>query len=328
MRGMLGTLVAAVAIFLVGTFTATAAAEVGDRCIANDKVPGWTVAVLNNGANGPFPPELTDPEHWTVITRWRTELKAGIGPVQQQLVALQLAGEKLSRKIGESGVETLVDGRNEFATRIPVPPYTRIGLHGPVQTLFCGEEEGHLAGVFDKPFGLGETQAYEYLDGGGVPAIAFTEPDADGDGYGDQSQDQCFGLPAFHEGCPPIALSAGKARVGKLAISLPVSVESPTPLAFAAHVLVHGQAVLGKDANIVLLAGKNGVQSVLPGAPVVIEVPLPKPLRQRLGRLGRKASLKAKLSIAVDNGEAFGRPPATPVTVKLPGRKKPARHRR
>jgi hypothetical protein len=320
----LATLAAAAAIFLSGAFSAAASAEVGDRCIANDKAAGWTVVGLNNGANGPFPPEVTGYEHWGVITRWRTELKAGTGPVQQQLVVFQLAGEMLMRKIGESGVESLVDGRNEFATRIPVPPYSRIGLHGPVETLFCDKEEGHVAGVFDEPFALGEAQPYEDLGGSGVPAIATVESDADGDGYGDQSQDQCFGLPAFHEGCPPIALAAGKARVGKRAISLPVSVESPTPFAVAARVVLNGEARLGKGGKTVFLSS-GGVQNLVPGAPLLIDLPLPKPLRQRLDRLGRKAGLKAKLTISVDNADAFGRPPPLQVTVKLPGRRKPAR---
>jgi hypothetical protein len=326
MRRGLGALAAAAAVSLVAVPPASAAEEVGDRCVANDHEAGWTAIVMNNEVSAPFPPEVTHPEDSGVIVRWRTELKPGTGPIQQQLVAFQQAGALELRKIGESAVETLVDGRNEFAARVPVPPMSRIGLHGPVQTLFCDQESGHLTGIVDDPFAVGEARKYELL-AGGVPAIAFVESDADIDGYGDESQDQCYGMPAFHEGCPAVVVSTGRAKVGKRAISVPVSIESPTAMSFAALVRITGQATLGKGAKSIFISS-GGIQNLVPGSPLTIDVPLPKPLRQRLDGLSRKASLKAKLSIGLDNAAAFGRPPAKLLTVKLPGRKKSAPHKR
>jgi hypothetical protein len=325
MRRGFSTAAAVISAFLLlGAAQASAAEEIGDRCVANDGEAGSTAIVMNNGAGGPFPPELANPEHSGVIVRWKTTLEPGVGPLQQQLLAFQQTGEQEVRKIGESAVETVVDGTNEFATRIPVPPYARIGLDGPVETLFC-KAEGHIAGIVEDPFALGEVRKVEYKVNSGSPALAFIERDADVDGYGDETQDQCWGMFAYHEGCPAITVSAGKAKVSKPAISVPVSIESPTPLSFPGQVRITGQVTPGKGAKPVFLSN-YGYQNVSPGSPLTIDVALPNPVRKRLDRLNRKASLKAKLSIGLDNAAAFAQPPPTELTVKLPGRKKPRHH--
>jgi hypothetical protein len=313
------------AFLLLGAAQASAAEEIGDRCVANDSEAGWTVIGLNNGAGGPFPPETVNPEYGGVIVRWKSTLESGTGPIQQQLLAFKQTGEQEVRKIGESAVETLVDGTNEFPTRIPVPSYARIGMHGPVETLFCDKIKEHILGIVDDPFALGEARKIKSEVGSGLGAQALIERDADVDGYGDETQDQCWGMFAYHEGCPAITVSAGKTKVGKLAISVPVSIESPTPLSFPGQARITGEANLGKGAKPVFLSN-YGYQNVAQGSTLTIDVPLPKPVRKRLDRLGRKSSLKATLSIGLDNAAAFAQPPPTELTVKLPGRKKPRAH--
>jgi uncharacterized repeat protein (TIGR01451 family) len=58
------------------------------------------------------------------------------------------------------------------------------------------------------------------VDGAVLPIEAFVEPDADHDGFGDISQDQCPGLPGSAHGCPlydlgvSVATPSGSYRVG------------------------------------------------------------------------------------------------------------------
>ena len=184
---------AVTAALLASASAAAAAEEIGDRCVGNDQKAGWTAAVLNSGESYPSL-EVAPPERSSVVTRWRTVLAPGTGPVRQQMLVFRHVFEGQLQLIGEGGVETLVDGVNEFPTRIPIPEYGRIGLRGPEQTLFCDPANGHIAGFVEGPWGLGETRQPEI--GGvhtGVPAIAIIEPDRDNDGNGDETQDGCTG---------------------------------------------------------------------------------------------------------------------------------------
>ncbi len=125
-----------------------------------------------------------------VIARWKVHLGSGLGPLAQQLVAFKPMEEGLEN-VGESSVETLVDGMNEFATRIPIPEYARVGLRGPTATLYCDAVPNSFLGVVEGSFPAGQTRNPSSQLDKGAPVVAIIEPDRDGDGYGDSTQDQC-----------------------------------------------------------------------------------------------------------------------------------------
>jgi hypothetical protein len=50
---------------------------------------------------------------------------------------------------------------------------------------------------------LGNVSHYTLQDRNRVPVQATVEPDADGDGFGDETQDQCLGVSGTVDGCPP-----------------------------------------------------------------------------------------------------------------------------
>jgi hypothetical protein len=313
---------AATAALLASASAAAAAEEIGDRCVGNDSEAGWTTVVENNG--NAFPLQIVAiPERSSVVTRWRTVLAPGTGPVRQQMLVFRDFDEKRLRLLGEGGVETLVDGVNEFPTRIPIPEYGKIGLRGPEQTLFCDKEDGHIAGIVEGPWGVGETR--ERGTGGlhmGVPAIAILEPDRDNDGYGDETQDGCTGEPRFHGICPIVSFSAGRVQVKRRAILVSAGV-GVTTVAYATPQV----AVSGAVGRFHL---DGGLQEVPAGAPgVTFRLPLPAQVVRRLARMSSKRFLTASLVANTINSEQVaGRTMSRAWTVKLRGHRKPPRHRR
>src|SRR5262249_17204002 len=142
--------------------------------------------------------------------------------------AFQAVGEEEARKIGESSLETVSPGSDEFATRIPFQGlHPLVGTHGPSETLYCAEE-GALSGVVEGPFAIGETRRMKITTGVGTPVALTVEPDLDGDGYGDLTQDGCPRLAAVHEACPFVRLRSHVTAIAKRAILLQVSTGDPT----------------------------------------------------------------------------------------------------
>jgi hypothetical protein len=100
--------------------------------------------------------------------------------------------------VGESNFETLeaVGQKNTFPTRIPVQAGDTIGLYGAGKQIMVWKETGYS--TFGKP---GEDvlssnptflePALNYI----IVVYATWEPDLDGDGYGDDSQDPCLSFP-------------------------------------------------------------------------------------------------------------------------------------
>src|SRR3954451_25207767 len=127
--------------------------DFGDRCTATGSAaPGSTAILFGNGLAEVEFPSHAPPEVPKVITRWKVGAPPGLGAASQQLVAFKeigVEGEQVrERQVGESALETLVGGNsNEFATRIPVPDYSDIGLCGPAGALVCDDHPGHMASL-------------------------------------------------------------------------------------------------------------------------------------------------------------------------------------
>lgn len=332
--GTLGSVVAVlVALQLSGVATASAASEVGDRCVANDSEAGWTAIVLNNGINNgtvqPF--GLVDP-YGGVVTRWRIEVAAGAGSFPQRLVVLRQVAEEEDQRVGESAIENVVEGVNEFATRVPAPAYAHVGLDGPEEAYTC-KIEGHLGGSVDDPFALGETRKFQVGTNLGVPVQAFVEPDRDGDGYGDETQDGCTTLAWTHGACPIVGVSIRKKKVTKKAIVARVTFDSSTPLPAPAKIEIGAEMALVKSGKgkpaMAGLFSVWGTKEMAPGASLVVKLPLPKPVKRHLAGLSPKKGVTATVSAKVLNAnELIGSGLQSAFAVKLPGQAKVSRGKR
>ncbi|HEU5253148.1 MAG TPA: hypothetical protein VFU16_07480 [Solirubrobacterales bacterium] len=276
--------------------------EFGDRCSGNATQAG-TVLGLNNGVmDGTFgestgPWELRGSKE-AVITRWKAQVGPGLAPLPQQLVAWQESDEQVAHLLGESSVETLHEGANEFTTRIPVSEYTRIGLRGSEGTLFCEALSGpnHLIGVVAGEFPVGASREFQVQLAKGVPVVAIAEPDFDADGYGDETQDQCSFQAWTHGPCEAFGIVTPGRRVTRQAI------------------WVQLEATMAGTASVtgtISLPRRNGIQAVeltpvdvaLPAkASVTVRVQIPRGVRRYLAKLPRKKRVRVEL-LAVGTSE-------------------------
>lgn len=301
------------------TFTPGAAAleEIGNPCAGNGvEAGGPTMIGLTNQGSTPFMQPNVPPEHKYVITRWRVQVGAGIGPLQQQLVASHQVGEEEDVKVGESGIETVVPGSNEFATRLPVSEYDHVGLRGPEQTLICNQEM-NVAGRVGGAWADGERRHFEVLVHVGVPVVVRVERDADGDGFGDETQDGCPALTATQGPCPTLSLTTRR-EVKRKAILVSVTSSNGSTAQLSGQTGWRVRRSDGSKRRLIFALGAGEPQSLAGGATTTLRVPLPKPVLRRLERLTPKQSLRAKLALEVT--DAYGASIRSTLTVRLHGR--------
>jgi len=304
------------ALGLTLTPGASALEQFGNPCVADDTEAGATMIGLSNQGSEPFGQPVVPPEHRFVITRWRVQVGPGIGPLAQQLVASHQVGEEDDVKVGESAVETVVAGTNEFATRIPVSEYDHIGLRGPGQTLIC-HQALNTAGRVKGEWPTGEQRHFEVLVGVGVPATAWVERDADGDGYGDETQDGCPASAAIQAACPALVVSTRR-QVKRRAILVGVTASNASTAQVFGQVAWRVRQPGGGQRRLTVGLSAGAPRALAAGTAGSFRLPLPKPVKRRLQRLTPKQSLRANLSLDVT--DVFGASLRRKLTVRLHGR--------
>jgi hypothetical protein len=105
--------------------------------------------------------------------------------------------------VGESNVETFekLNAPNHFPTRIPVKAGDVIGVYGVGKQLLAWQENGYSAyGKLGADVLSSSGEFLQPVTGSQIVVDAVWEPDLDGDGYGDDSQDPCLNFPG-NSGC-------------------------------------------------------------------------------------------------------------------------------
>ena len=294
------------AIAAIASPSAAAATEFGSDCAANASQPNYTFVGLAKAPGSPLP--LTAPSAG-VLTAWTVRVDPSAFVEESDQLKLEVFRSQTNpsklQNVGESSEEKVVHGTNSFKARIPVQAGDRLGLYGPNSpgTLGCntgvdGDEMGGLHGA--APFG--SINVFPSAPKFQVPVSATLEPDADSDGYGDETQDGCPKSAAYHEACPVVSFK-GHAVAKRRSIVVRVGVSSE------AVIDVYGQVGWGYEPSpklktagskpTRLIVGLSGPKkTVLPGKPVPFRVPLRKAVLRRLGKLTAKQSLTAKLTVS------------------------------
>jgi hypothetical protein len=306
---------------LIGATSASAAIEVGDDCAANTAEGPYSLIPEAHASAGGLP--LATPVGG-VVTSWKVA-SAYPEPIPQRLGAFRPAGSAGTfGLIGDSDEEEVGTGVHSFSTRIPVQAGDRFGPIAVINdTLFCSTgNEGDKVWAFVGSVGTGSTHTYMAATLVRVPMVVTIEPDADGDGYGDETQDKCPQNPAFQSACPaapPVTLDAFPIAL-KQSILLLVSSSSETP------VTVSGQTQWGlrpkpgkaRSSRTLVVGLSGGTQTVKPGTVAPFNVKLPKSVKRRLADLPPSQTLKATLTASAK--DSAGRLSARTVTVRLRGR--------
>lgn len=156
-------------------------------------------------------PSYAVPAGGGVITRWSHTVSSDTpAGATMRLKVFRKTGANAYLTIGQSDVETLNSaGLRTFATRIGVQAGDLLGLRtGGTEGTDCyrtGQSgdvavEQTMPGLPDPP--VGTTFNSSVANAFVLDVAAVVEPDADSDGYGDETQDQCVGSAGAANGCP------------------------------------------------------------------------------------------------------------------------------
>jgi hypothetical protein len=321
--GVLGVLVA---IALVAAPSVSAATEAGDDCVANTKEGIYTLVPLERVSPSALP--LTAPVNG-VVTSWKVNSGVSEGTPEQMRVLRPTGAPNEFLTVGESTEQVVVKGANVFPTRIPVQAGDHFGVFGTVQdVVFCGgADPGDTAGFFLISAAVGSAHTFTPTTNVRIPMVAVIEPDRDGDGYGDDTQDGCPQSAASHTACPAVSLDAFPI-VLKRSVLVLVSASSEAPVQVFGQVSwkvrQKGGASSSKTGHpgghkaVGLIVGlTGGTRTVKPGEIARFNVKFPKPVKRRLGRIPPSQSLKGTITARAT--DLAGRTVDRTIAVRLRG---------
>ena len=318
------SILAAMVALFVGAPAAAASTTIGQTSATPGPcpIPTGPVGVLLQSATAGSP-GYSVPAGGGVITSWSTYTGSASG-LSEKLVVFRPAGGSNYTVVGASAVQGLTaSSPDTFPTRIPVQAGDLLGLSINTPGSYClipgagGDTLAYTLNTTDPAVGStftpGSTVANYRLN-----LSSKVEPDADGDGFGDETQDQCPTNAGTQGACPPppqldttapsldLAATGGKlSRRGGISFVV-TSNENATGTATGTISLPKAsKTVRFKTAKVTLSAGK------------LTKVTL-KLSERSLGAV-RKAlkrhSLKAKITVTVKDGA--GNQSVKKLTLKL-----------
>lgn len=209
---------------------ASAATEFGDGCTGTKtSETGGAVTFFNLAAPGnPLP--VAAPSAG-VVTKLKVN-SAVAGAIQETIRVLRLnPATKTTTGVGESSV-TVAPGLNVYDARLTVQQGDLLGASGVGEEgalVYC-EVPGEEA-LYGATLGAGGPYA-ETSGEARIAVSAIVEADADGDGYGDETQDRCPQVAAVQVECPPVSLDAAAiAQKGKVVVYVTAASTAPVTVA-------------------------------------------------------------------------------------------------
>lgn len=234
LRLLVAIAIASAALPASGAGAATAPAippgaiQLGNECTANASQVNTTALQVANPAGSAFP--VRSPIDG-VVTQWRVTLPGILATPEQTLKVGQKLEEINLYTIMSETTATLHSGLNVIPARIPIYAGDVVGLYGdsPYGAFICpAGPESTVAEVAGNS--AVNTHALYAPRTEAAAAVSVTvEPDEDGDGYGDITQDGCPQSAAFHTGCPVVNLQPEYAA-GASAISVTVATNRTAPI--------------------------------------------------------------------------------------------------
>lgn len=281
---------AAALVFAPG---AGAATEAGSLCAGNGP-GGSTYSLFTSTAEpGGLPPAAPV---GGVVTSWKTlvgiELPPGV--ISEALQVWRSTGvPNQYQLLSQSALSPVSTGLNVFPTRIPVQAGDRFGVTGlPVGLLCSTSKPGDSMLYVEKTTSPGGVLSeFKSAPGYQIPAAVVIEPDADNDGYGDESQDLCPQSAALQAACPVVTVDTVN-LVGKGSVTVLVTTSSAAP------VKVTGTVKLGKGETAKL---KTGTKTVAPGKFTRFKLKFNAALKEKLDELEPSKKLTLKITASATN---------------------------
>ncbi len=315
------------AVALVGAPAASAAIEVGDPCSANVAEGPYSMVPEGTATAGPLP--LATPVSG-VVTSWKVN-SAFPEAVPERLAVFRPTGSAGSfQVVGESNEGSVGTGTNVFPTRIPVQAGDRMGLVAVTidSPAYCltGNSDDH-AWFFIGSVGTGSPHLFAAGTEVRVPVVAVIEPDKDGDGYGDETQDKCPQSAAYQGPCPTITLDAFPIVLKRSVLVLVSASETSWVQVFGQvgwkprH---KGGALASKTkkpggpmSTGVTVGLSGGTTLAKPGEVTPFNVKLPKSVMRHLDQTSPKQTVKG--TITAQTTDLAGRMTEHTITIRLKG---------
>jgi hypothetical protein len=173
-------------VFALAAAPVQAGVPVGDTGNPISTCPaGWTAV--------PFVGRSSYETTAGIVTKWSTQ--AAASPGQSMRLVIVRGTDPNYTVVGESSVEAIAPSAlNHFVTRIPVAAGDVLAVSGagPCFQSRMGNSIRYCVDCYGGPgTGLTTTDLLQDVD---LNVSAYIEQDADGDGWGDESQDNCPGL--------------------------------------------------------------------------------------------------------------------------------------
>jgi hypothetical protein len=303
------------------------ATEYGSACAAIGASTGASIYHVETKAGG-HSAATTAPG---VITKWEVNTTgSAITSARTESLAILERDENDEMKLLANGEPELVlPGKlNEFAAHLAVGSGVYIGVFSTEGLPRCEMSSGSELLLVPGPLKIGESAAWENLMGGVNALAATVEPDTDGDGLGDETQDPCPGdtLNICHQ--PPASPAPAKPIVAPpapLGLSLKAKLEGNV-VAVQVSGTAKGSASVSDSFRGRPVAGPK-TAAVEPGQIGRAYLPLSKAVKQQLASLPRKRHLD--LVIEASGQSTGGSTGVDSIEFAVPGRKKPParRHR-
>lgn len=323
---------------------ASAAVEYGTPCFAAETFKTKQLAVQVSTSLGA--PILTSAPG--VVTSWRVKLTNNVSARFEQLKVLKEVGAEFEA-IAESPSQLLLPSQtNEFQVRIPVPAGVRFGAYTAAEggVALCRYLAGDKIAYFTTDIPVGTKSAPANTNFELVPALeVVVEPDADGDGFGDETQDRCPTDASAQGQCPatgipPIGDGGGSGGGGPSGSATGAGSSSPSPgaLALSLRSRLEGNVVAlrltsSAQAPVTVTGSLKGRRvvgpltvNVVPGQTGRLYLHLPRAVRRSLASLPRKRHLHLVLEATA--ATASGATASASTEQPLPGRKPPRHHPR
>ncbi|MGH3452443.1 MAG: hypothetical protein ACRDQW_17435 [Haloechinothrix sp.] len=224
-----------------------------------------------------------------VITSWRYQA-ASPAPAQVKLKVARANGGNDFTIVGESELQTPTENTvNSYPVRLPVQGGEVLGIYqtgdgagGSAPCAITPASPGYfIHGIIGSDVPPGPTMTYEGALSAQLPVAASLEPDCDGDGLGDESQD------ADVSSCAPTnEFSFGKAKRNKRRGTAKLTVNVPGP----------GELELAKTRKV-----KADDEPVEAAGEETLRVKPKGKAKKKLNK-GGKAKVKAKVTYTPDGG--------------------------
>ncbi|HYC82469.1 MAG TPA: hypothetical protein VEB65_11820 [Solirubrobacterales bacterium] len=327
----------ALAVLALAAPAASAAVEYGTPCFGAETYKTKQLAVQVSTSLGA--PILTSAPG--VVTSWRVRLTNNVSARFEQLKVLREVGTEFEA-IAESPAQLLLSSQtNEFQVRIPVPAGVRFGAYTAAEggVALCRYLAGDKIAYFTTDIPVGTKSAPTNTNVELVPALeVVVEPDADGDGFGDETQDQCPQNASAQGQCPVTGIPPiGKGGGGPSESAPGPGSSSPPPAALALSLrsrlegnVVAVRLTSSAEAPVTVTGSLKGRKvagpltvNVAPGQTGRLYLHLPRAVRRNLAALPRKRHLHLVLEATA---AASGATATASTEQALPGRKPPRHH--